>query len=227
MTGAKVGVAPGSPRSPRIGVSGSAGTGKTAFGQALANALEVRYLEEGMRGRLEGGLDLHAITHEQHRDLHVELFDELMVGVDGALADSAGFVSDRTPLDMAAFWIYYRFAFDQAQTDDFLERSRRALAPYDAIVLLPWGAIPLVGDGVRATNRWLQFHYQAVLEAFARHWSAECEVWWLSPGQAALSERVEWAQRKLVARFAGKPAPAASLLANPKPSADDESPTDG
>ena len=43
-------------RPPRLGLSGSAGTGKSTLGRALAAALDVPYLPEGMRSRLEAGL---------------------------------------------------------------------------------------------------------------------------------------------------------------------------
>ena len=62
-------------RRPRIGLSGSAGTGKSTLGLALARALEVPYLPEGMRSRLESGLDLHSLTHRQLQEL-TELLHE-------------------------------------------------------------------------------------------------------------------------------------------------------
>ena len=56
-------------RTAGIGISGSAGTGKSTLGTRLASRLEVPYLPEGMRERLEGGLDLHRLAHLELRAL--------------------------------------------------------------------------------------------------------------------------------------------------------------
>ena len=38
------------------------------------------------------------------------------------------------------------------------------MTTYDRIVVLPWGVLPLVADGIRSSNPWLQRHYQAAVE---------------------------------------------------------------
>ena len=44
---------------------------------------------------------------------------------------------------------------------------------YDALLLFPWGALPLVDDGVRSTNRWIQLRFQSILESLCeRHATA-------------------------------------------------------
>ena len=59
------------PRGParRIALCGSAGTGKTTLGRALAEELDLPYIEEGMRRRLEGGLDVHSLGEDGCRGL--------------------------------------------------------------------------------------------------------------------------------------------------------------
>lgn len=148
----------------RIAVSGSAGTGKTTLGGRLAERLGVPFLAEGMRRRLESGLDLHHLTRDQHRALFDELFDGKLTAMTEAERTAGGFVVDRSALDFAAFWLYYGFGHDEDATARLMETVRRAAGRYDLILLLPWGTFPLAADGVRSTNPWIQLHFQALLE---------------------------------------------------------------
>jgi len=54
-------------RRPRLGVTGSAGVGKTSLGRRLAEILAVPFVEEGMRGRIEAGLDMHTLDRDGRR----------------------------------------------------------------------------------------------------------------------------------------------------------------
>jgi broad specificity phosphatase PhoE/nicotinamide riboside kinase len=146
---------------PRVALSGSAGTGKTTLGRRLAEVLGVPFLEEGMRRRLAAGLDLHRLaTAGLERLLH-ELWDEQV-----ALEDAArgGFVADRSAADHAAFWIHYGLLHERERTEAWLATTLARLRRYDRVLLFPWGVLPLADDGVRSTNRWAQFQFQATLE---------------------------------------------------------------
>ncbi len=149
----------------RIAISGSAGTGKSTLAQRLAAELGVPYIPEGMREYLaRTGASLHALGMGGLRDLVLALWEERK---NAEARATAGFVADRASHDFAAFWLYYQFAMEDASTEALLSE---ALAPgrYDRIYLLPWGAIPLVDDGVRTPNRWAQLHLQLVLEGLLR-----------------------------------------------------------
>lgn len=185
-------------RITRFAMSGSAGTGKTTLGKRLAARLGLPFIEEGMREHLQAGLDLHALTREQHRELQCELFDAMMAAAMRSHEKAGGFVCDRSPLDFAAFWLYYGFAMlDGAATETFMSRIESALTHFDVIVVLPWGAIPLKADGIRSSNRWLQLHFQALLEGLClrqleagRFWSMPIEV-------TDANARLEWVLARL------------------------------
>jgi broad specificity phosphatase PhoE/nicotinamide riboside kinase len=178
-------------RPPRIALSGSAGTGKTTLGRALAAALDLPYLAEGMRRRLESGLDLHQLDHRALQDLLQQLWEEQQADEDAAIAAHGGFVADRSSADYAAFWLHYGFAEDRDATARFYGETLRHLARYDRVVLLPWGVLPLQADGVRSTNPWIQRRFQALVEGLL-HRELVGRRLLLLPAEAALERRVAW-----------------------------------
>ena len=179
-------------RRPRLALTGSAGVGKTTLGQFLAERWKVPFIAEGMRSRLEAGLDPHALGRDGFRNLLLELFDEMFDATDQAAETADGFVSDRSSLDCAAFWLYYGYANDADTTTMVFERARAVVRSYDLIVVLPWDGLPLIADGVRSPNRWLQLHYQALLEGLlAREVAAE-RMAFLPTDITDLEDRAAW-----------------------------------
>lgn len=154
----------------RIAISGSAGTGKSTLARRLAAELGLPYIGEGMREYLERtGRTLHDVGHDGLRDLILTLWEERRAA-EAAAPD--GFVADRGAYDYAAFWMYYHLAAWDPATDDFMAE---VLSPrrYDHIYVLPWGAIPLVADGVRSPNPWTQLHLQLLIEGVLKRHAPE------------------------------------------------------
>lgn len=176
----------------RIAISGSAGTGKTVLGKALAKRLDLPFIPEGMRERLAAGLDVHALSAVQFRDLVVELYEEAQANMARATATHGGFVADRGPIDYLAFWLYYGFADDLAATEAFAARTAGDATRLDATVVLPWGAIPLIADGIRASNPWRQLHFQALFEGLVRTRIEPERLLWLPADLSELPEREAW-----------------------------------
>jgi broad specificity phosphatase PhoE/nicotinamide riboside kinase len=158
------------PSRPRIALSGSAGTGKTTLGRRLARELGVPFLEEGMRTRLERGFDVHGMRAGDWQRLVAELWNEQRERED---AETGGFVADRSSLDYAAFWLHYGLHEADGPTEEFLASRFEDARRYDRIFLFPWGALPLVDDGVRSTNRWTQLRFQSVLEGLVERYAPE------------------------------------------------------
>ncbi len=146
---------------PRIAFSGSAGTGKSTLARALADELGVPYIEEGFRRRVDEGLLMYKLDDAQRRELMREMWTEQRA-LERAAA--SGFVSDRSSVDFAAFWLHYGLVDAEAETERFLADMQSDAAEVERVVLCPWGVLPLESDGVRSTNRWLQLRYQALLE---------------------------------------------------------------
>lgn len=184
-------------RPPRLALSGSAGVGKTTLGRALAEAWGVPYLPEGMRARLEGGLSLHGLSHAALQALVQSLWAEQRDAEQAAMASHGGFVADRSAVDYAAFWLHYHFTEDPATSALFFAETLGWLPTYDRIVLLPWGALPLVADGVRSSNPWIQRHYQATLEGLLAREVDPARLLSLPVALTGLRDRLRWVQQAL------------------------------
>ncbi len=157
-------------RRPRIGITGSAGTGKTSLAATLSHLLDLPVRAEGMRDRLAAGFDPHSLSRDGHRRMIAGDADDLALDL---ARDRGGLITDRTPLDMAAFWLANGFGVDDpAATEALLARAVCAMADYDLVVLLPWGEHPIAADGIRSPNPWLQLHFQTVLEGLCHRYVA-------------------------------------------------------
>ncbi len=174
----------------RIALSGSAGTGKTTLGRRVAEQLDVPFLEEGMRRRLEAGLEIHKLSRHDHRALVVELWEEQREAEHSAERAHGGFVADRSAVDFAAFCLLFHShetGFCARMVPELLAHAEG----YDAVVNLPWGVLPLKADGVRSTNRWYQRHFQATVEGLLRRDLPPGRALFL-PDLVDLERRVGW-----------------------------------
>lgn len=178
---------------PRLAVTGSAGVGKTTLGRDLAEHLGVPFVPEGMRERLEAGLDLHTLDRAALGDLVTALYDEMLDRLDAAMAGAGGFVADRSAIDYAAFWLYYGFADEEGATAAFMARVRDAVPRYDAVIVLPWGGIAFAADGVRSPNSWRQLHYQALVEGLTARLMPAGRVLHMPDSVTARDARRDWA----------------------------------
>lgn len=181
---------------PRIGIAGSAGVGKTTLALTLAGTLDLPVLPEEMRARLEGGFSLHAISRREHQEMLWNDVAALSARIGAAAAE--GCVADRTPLDLAAFWFCNGFPVDrEADTATLVSDCARATEAFDLVVVLPWGRVPLMDDGIRSTNPWHQLHTQTMIEGLCRRYVAEGRLAFMPPDVDEPDGRCRWVMRRL------------------------------
>jgi nicotinamide riboside kinase len=171
---------------PRLALSGSAGTGKSTLGRALAEHYGVPYIEERMRLRLENGFQLGDLSPDEWRALMHDLWAE-HAAEEARCKD--GFVADRSSLDFLAFWLHYGLYDEEAETASYSAAMRTHAATYDRILLFPWGVLPLESDGVRATNPWVQLRFQTILEGVLERYAPAKRVWQV-PSTTVFDQRV-------------------------------------
>ena len=176
---------------PRIAVSGSAGVGKTTLAVRLAETYEVPLVAELMRPLIESGFDLHDLTPGGLQALLLEHYEIAVASMHSAVESHGGFVSDRSPADFAAFWLHYGFGEDN-ETEAFFERTALDSELVDFSIMLPWGAIPLVDDGVRLTDRWRQLQFQTVVEGIARRFFEDDSFIEVPGDLTEVEDRIDW-----------------------------------
>lgn len=181
---------------PRIAVSGSAGVGKTTLAVRLAKIYDVPLVAELMRPLIESGIDLHDLTPTGFQALLLEHYEIAVASMQRAVESHGGFISDRSPADFAAFWLHYGFGED-ADTEAFFERTARDCELVDFSIMLPWGAIPLVDDGVRLTDRWRQLQFQTVVEGVARRFFEDGRFAEVPVDMTEVEARIDWVRTLL------------------------------
>ncbi|MGC4000282.1 MAG: uroporphyrinogen-III C-methyltransferase [Anaeromyxobacter sp.] len=176
----------------RIAVTGSAGTGKTTLARMLAERLGLPLVAEETRAWLEGGGPcLSSLPPARAREVLSELWRRRQAA---ERAHPRGFVADNCSLDFAAYALHHGCAAEgDAGSAALLAEASAHLASYDAVLVLPWGAIPYALDGVRSPEPALELRYQLVLEGLLRRDGNPERVHAAAAGPASPAARLAWA----------------------------------
>lgn len=172
----------------RIAVCGSASTGKTSLVKALAQQLSLPSLHEEMRDHLEnGGVNLALLPTAEASQILMKLWKQR---IEREQQHSA-FIADTSSLDFAACALHYG-CLDQENVQTLLATTCAHVASYDVILVLPWGTIPYINDGIRPADRYIQLRYQLLLEGLLHRHAVLEKVHFLSQNIVQLNDRIQW-----------------------------------
>ena len=155
----------------RIAVSGSAGSGKTSLVESLSNKLNLKIIPE------------HYDEFFDEQGRHLKPPKRLMQKIDKVLdikhkqeLDAGIFIVDRCPIDLFNLWMTRGFHSSKRHTDEFQKKCIKYLKKYDAVILLPWGDIPLKQIDQKGSRRkrvmmpWIQFRHHSTIIGIAMQW---------------------------------------------------------
>jgi nicotinamide riboside kinase len=142
----------------RIGISGSAGTGKTQLAEKLARHFKLPMFCNNVRGYLaERKISLSEARQDMKR-FQQDLLNRRI------LAESGSFVADRTSVDNLAYTLFHAGQIsDNDWIENYYETAIQLAYEYDVLVYLPWGGIPAEDDGVRNMNTWYNLTVASII----------------------------------------------------------------
>jgi hypothetical protein len=155
----------------KIAISGCAGIGKTTLAKDLAEYFDVEIIDENY----DGFFNENGSFISRPKLLQQQIIDVLHEKHNREEA-SGDFISDRCPIDLFNLWLSRGYAKSQKKTLALSQYCRTYVKKYDAIIVLPWGSIPLQqinndeSSRKRVMNPWIQFHNHSVIIGLCQQW---------------------------------------------------------
>jgi ATPase subunit of ABC transporter with duplicated ATPase domains len=175
----------------KIGIVGTAGTGKSSLARALSQSLGLQLLEAKVI--TQDILDRDGYDHTSgiqverflaHTGRQNEILRRTMEMEDSA---TDGFVSDRTVVDLAAYVVAELYNADIDGLKHIFSTCRRRVENYTHMFFCPWKDKPFENNDKRTLNPWYQFKIHALEIGILDSWDREfCVV-----GVEGTDERVQ------------------------------------
>jgi adenylate kinase family enzyme len=159
----------------RIGIVGSAGTGKAEFAKLIAAKMDLPYItSKNLVAELlkkdcydySSGTQVErflAQGQRQERILNYLVHEE---------KKRKRFVSDRPMMDLSAYAVTERYLSDPVSVRNMCNKClKHAKKTYTHIIVCPWeDDKPLEDNGLRTLNPWYQFIIHSLTLEFVRMW---------------------------------------------------------
>lgn len=164
----------------RIGIVGSAGTGKSQLGYELAEKMKLPFLRASTvtRGILEkdgydyaGGIQVESFLFQDNRQ---ERLSKKTMKLE---IDNYCFVTDRTVIDLAAYAIVELYDGKRDKLDKLLDRYYEHLVNhnYTDVFVCPW-VEEVTDNGLRTLNPWYQFLIHSTCLGVMEDWGIKYHI---------------------------------------------------
>ncbi len=173
----------------RIALSGSGGTGKTCTALEIASLMKYRYIQSQARivfernntVSIERNLDQDPLTYVK---VQVEIIENQIECENNASAVDHNWIAERTVLDSAAYFVYWssvlpRFGGKWKRKQKLLENESLRMMnrcmmhitthPYDQVIMMPFGRLPLVLDCYRSDSIVYQQAIDGIIRGLVYH----------------------------------------------------------
>lgn len=177
----------------KIAISGTAGIGKTTLAKALAENLELGFIDENYEAFFEKKRAMR-----QKPVVAVEIFHSVFSHKQTLENDLKTFVTDRCPLDLFHLWLIERLGDMDKRTEEFHTLCFDAAQVYDYVILPPWGSIELkqienpTNQKRRVMNGWVQLKNHATISGYAHLWLAPEKIIQLPASLNKLEQRIDY-----------------------------------
>lgn len=160
----------------RIGIVGTAGTGKTSLAEALALELKVPLLKS--RGITDD--ILRRDGYDFASGIQIERFlansgrqNEILRRTLEQQKSTQEWVTDRTVVDLAAYVVVEMHDMDVLAVSRLVETCRKNLSAYTHLIVCPWRDEPVSDNKRRTLNPWYQFLIHVVEMGLLEEWGCK------------------------------------------------------
>ena len=158
---------------------GCGGVGKSSVARALAQIINVPYLE----AKHVTGEILKRDGYDYSSGVQVERFlaapSRQMEMLTKTITEQNGtddFVTDRTFIDLAAYAIAELSDGDEGLLRRIYGACHSQSTIYTDLILCPWYDVPVVNNAKRTLNPWYQFKVHSLLVSLVSEWNLKCLV---------------------------------------------------
>lgn len=180
----------------KIGIVGSAGTGKSSLGIALSKELDVPFLASKditIEILNKDGYD-HGCGVQVEKFLAQEGRQEAILK--RTVADQSkteSFVTDRTVVDLAAYAVAELHSSDPKKVSSLVDKckSETHIGIYSHLIVCPWGLSPLKNNDRRTLNPWYQFIIHSLGLSLMSMWGVKFHMLESSDEKARVGEALK------------------------------------
>lgn len=162
----------------RIGICGSAGTGKTTLAVALAQHLDIPLLKSKDITNdilIRDGYDYASGVHIEQFLAQSNRQDEMLKKHTEFENANGQFVVDRTVVDLFAYAVV-ECNFDPEKIEKFYKLCKTYAKTYTHLIFCPWGKRPLLSNNRRTLNPWYQFLIHSVEKVILDEWKLSYKI---------------------------------------------------